>query len=164
MNAKIKGGFGLLVIAFIVIGLIFSVVMFMDQINIKTTINDYLDALKQSKYEEAFERIAYYDEYSDIPPKMDYESAKEIWTLRVERLKNEGIWLKDYHSIRVWKDDTYPMSEATIIVTEGKKDRIYNVSIHLAKFNGQWKIQSIFSMEQNQFEKTVSGYVGSSNK
>lgn len=155
-----------LILAIIFIGAVFIIFTLIDQIRIRATIDDYFDALKRNKFEEAFKKVAYFDKYSDVPPVIDYESAKEIWTNRVEGLVDEGILLKNYHSIRVWKDDGYPRGEATIVLLEGEQGiKKYNVSIHLVKFDGHWKVQSIYSSaDQNRFEQAVSGYVEPNRK
>lgn len=150
----------LIIICISVLGL-----MLAEQYRIRGVINNYLNALKQKDYNEAFENVAYFDKSSDILPILDYESAKKIWTERVTRLESTGIYLKDYHSVKVWKDDGYPRGKAKILLREGNQEKLYEVSIHLAKLDGQWKVQSIYSSaELNKFEEAIRGYVGLESK
>ncbi len=127
---------------------------------IKNKVVDFLEDLQNGDFESAFDNVAYFDESSDLPPKILYDNAKSIWIKRVKAQKEEGTYLKDYKDVKVWTDDGYPMATAKIILMENGTEKTYKVAFALFRFNEKWSVQNIYaSSEQTEYEKAICGYI-----
>jgi hypothetical protein len=58
-----------------------------------------LENVKNQNYEEAFEHVYFFDRASDLKPEISYKDAKKEWIDRLTDLREQGIYLVDYHQL-----------------------------------------------------------------
>lgn len=133
--------------------------------------SEFLKNLKEENYEKAFEYVYYFDEASDINPKISYEYAKELWIERVKNLKENGTYLKDYKILKVEIDDTYAHGSVELTVVENGVQNTYeaymwfgptdDVTIGPIWFRN-WKVgnfQRYDNNDKSKFEEGIGGFI-----
>ncbi len=163
MNNKSKI---IIVSIFLMIVLLIMIIIksdYVENVSIKNMVVNFLGDLQNGDFESAFENVAYFDESSDLPPKISFDNGKNIWIKRVEAQKEGGTFLKDFKNVKVWTDDGYPKANATIILIENSVEKTYKITFAFFKFNEKWKVQNMYaSSQQTEYEKAISGYITSS--
>jgi hypothetical protein len=116
--------------------------------------------LAADDFESAFDYVAYYDKYSDVPPEMPEEKAQHVWVNRVSRMAVEGIYLSRVKRIKVLLDDGSPKGRAYVTIWDQGVEREIVQDVHFAK-PGTWKVQDVASMsgELSEFSQAISGMV-----
>ena len=68
-----------------------------------------------------------------------YEEAKEVWSKRVQSLKEKGTYLVDYRNLYVELDDTYPIGRVDLVMMiNGKEKYINDVSLWFGFQDRKW--------------------------
>jgi hypothetical protein len=152
----IMAGFSLLS-AFVVPGLA-------DMLQSKQAAKHVLENLKEQNYEAAFDRIHFYDVASDLSPTIPYGEAKEIWSKRVQSLKENGTYLVDYKDLYVELDDTYPTGKVDLVMMiNGKKKYLEDVSLWFGFQDRKWGLGNLHDFintdQEEDWEKALSGNV-----
>jgi hypothetical protein len=152
----IMAGFSLLS-AFVVPGLA-------DMLQSKKAAKHVLENLKEQNYEAAFDGIHFYDVASDLSPTIPYGEAKEVWSKRVQSLKENGTYLVEYKNLFVELDDTYPIGKVDLVMMiNGKKKYLEDVSLWFGFQDRKWGLGNLQYFkntdQEDDWEKALSGYV-----
>lgn len=143
----------------IIIGAIFALSNHLIISNYITTRN-FLNEVKQGDFERAFNYVGYYDVGDDVKPKTSYEKAKDIWTSRMIKLKQDGIYLQGYKDLVIYMDNGYPRGKVTLLLSNKGEIEEQKCTIHLSKLLNKWKIEDLYFYNSNNiFEKMISGDV-----
>lgn len=156
MNKKLR----FFVLALIII--FGGVLGFINQENISNyiTTRSFLGEVKLGNFERAFNYVDYYDIGDDLKPKTSYEKAKDIWTSRLIKLKQDDIYLRDYKNLIVYMDDGYPSGKVILLIYNKGIIEEQECLIHFSKLAGKWKIEDLyFNNSDHVFKKAVSGNV-----
>jgi len=103
----------------------------------------YYKHLSTGDFEEAFQYLAYYDQYSDRPPEVSSEDAKKIWVSRAEEVRTAGLYVVEAESIQICTDDGYPMGKAQVTIVDHGIERSVIQDVHFARLSGAWKVQAV---------------------
>lgn len=112
--------------------------------NTSRVADSFFRSLVNNDFGSAFRYVAYFDEFSDLPPNISYKNAEKLWIRRVNELKQSKTYVKSYSDVWTYIDDGYPRGSATITVVANGRDDTYRASIHFARLHGEWKIQMIY--------------------
>ncbi len=123
------------------------------------TARKFLNEVKQGDFARAFHYVDYYDVGDDVKPKTSYEKAKDIWTSRMIKLKQDGIYLQDYKDLVVYMDDGYPEGKVTLLLSNKGKIEEQKCNIHFSKLLNKWKIEGLWFNSDNIFGKMIDGDV-----
>ena len=130
-----------------------------DQNQSRIAAKSVLDNVIDENYEKAFESVYFWDVASDLEPTISYEDAKYKWIKRLIDLKENGIYIIDYSSLRVWLDDAYPVGTVNLIVMEnGERVLKKNIRLWFAPKDGSWRLGNLYSInDQDELLKALSG-------
>lgn len=146
----------------VIIGVIFLPDM-IENFMVKQAATRVLDNVIESNYDKAFENVYYFDRASDLEPTISYKDAKNQWIERIEKLEQNGIYIKDYSNLRVWQDDGYPRGKVNLtIMKNGEEIQRDSINIWFAKNDEDWKLGGFedFSNDlQEAWELALSGKV-----
>lgn len=159
MRKKYYWLIGGILILFVILFVILLSSNTISAIKINCSIKSFFNEVRNNNYKKAFEKVAYYNMYSDQLSVTDYKTAENIWTNKIDKIKNNGIFLYDYKNIRVWYDDGYPRGTADIFLKEQNIIKLYNVKIYLKQTDGHWKITDIYFPCDHLYEKAISGKI-----
>ena len=95
-----------------------------DEFQAESAAKGVFDQLAKQNYGKAFENIYFYDEASDLEPKITYDDAKSIWIKRVKALSEKGIFVVDYKNLSVKLDDSYPVGTVDLVFMENGKEKV----------------------------------------
>ncbi|EGW37202.1 hypothetical protein [Desulfosporosinus sp. OT] len=124
------------------------------------TARNFLNEVKKGDFGNAFNYVEYYDVGDDVSPQTSYEKAKDIWTSRMIKLKQEGIYLTNYKDLTGYMDDGYPKGEVTLLLSNNGEIEEQKCSIHFSKLSKKWKIEDLYFYNSNHiFERMISGDV-----
>lgn len=148
-----------IIIAFVII--IGGVLFFLNQVSISNyfTARSFLNEITEGNFEKAFSFVDFYDVGDDLKPETSYEKAKEIWTSRMIKLKQDNIYLQGYKGLAVYMDNGYPSGTVTLLLSNKSKIEEQKCSIHFTKLTGKWKIEDLYFNSNHVFAEAVSGNV-----
>ena len=118
--------------------------------------------LAEGDFEDTFNHVGYYDRYSDRPPEIEFDDARQQWVNRVQALRDRDIYFVDVKKITVRLEDAYPLGQALVSVTINGVSRDVVQDIHFSPvFPTGWKVQGVESRNSafNEFDTAVSGHV-----
>lgn len=125
----------------------------------------FYSSLIAGDYAQAFDHLAYYDRYSDLPPDMAQTEAKAIWIERVDALREAGIYLVDMEALEIHFDDGYPVGTARVTVMNREKVVTVLQQIHFVQRAGVWMVQGVLTDPDErveaiaQIDRVISGLV-----
>jgi hypothetical protein len=120
-----------------------------------------LENVINQNYEEAFEHVYFFDRASDLEPEISYKDAKKEWIDRLTDLREQGIYLLDYHHLRVHLDDHYPIGYVDLVFMEnGEKKMKEDVGLWFAPRENKWKLGDFNYYKEDseeEWEHALSG-------
>lgn len=145
--------------------LIFSVNGLMKQTG---DVKNFMDHVINQEFEKASDYIAFYNEAPDESVRIPKSQAKKIWTVRIKSAQENGLFIKQYHNLRTWEEDGYPVGEIDLVISSNGETQTYNnVEIHYIKRENEWKI-GYFEYQPSEpgkpWEKIISGEIDLSSK
>ncbi|MBD0380792.1 hypothetical protein [Paenibacillus sedimenti] len=123
-----------------------------------------LDNIVKGHYDEAFKNVYYYDGPYDYDPTIEYDDAEHKWTDRVKEMKNKGIYLSSYSSLKTRFNDGWVYGSADLIINVHGEESKYHTLINYNIGEKGIKIATLQSFEADGsddaiWEKNLSGYI-----
>ncbi|MFC4768172.1 hypothetical protein [Effusibacillus consociatus] len=117
-----------------------------------------LEDVLKDKLNFAFEYVS----YDNFSPDMPHDDAKNVWVKRIETLREEGTYLKEYKDLKIWITDGNPHGEVTIVmIVKGKEmERREEIIFSRSSEDQYWKVQNFFpedGSDQNVLEHALGG-------
>jgi hypothetical protein len=129
------------------------------KIQVSQQATQFLKHAANQDFEEAFDRIYFYNGAYDEDVTITKDAAKNNWVTRNKMLFTEGTYLKSYDNLSVRIDDGLPIGNVDLLMVEkGKEKRYKNVYISFSK-KDKWKVGMLQTMKDSNWEKPYSGHV-----
>jgi hypothetical protein len=120
----------------------------------------FLKDFTDRNFEDAFNRLYFYDKAFDEDVSIPEVMAKKSWISRNIQLTKAGTYIKSYDGLEIQVDDGWPMGTVNLVMVENGKETVYkNVHISFTKADGRWKIGKLQTMKDKDWEETFSGHI-----